>query len=288
MKIRSFAKINLGIEVLRKREDGYHDIRTLFQAIDLFDIIEFQVLPDGEIQLDGTAVSVPWDEKNLIYQAAEILKTKFQVHSGIKIAVVKSIPPGMGLGGGSSNAAMTLYALNKLWDLGLGRKALLELGKKIGADVPFFLEGGLCLGEGRGDDLTPLPDLPPLFCALLFPPFSISTGSVYGSLRVPLTSQGKESKIIKFLTGREFGLLENSLEKTVFSLYPRLKEIKKIFLKGEAVLSLVSGSGSAVFGLFEERAEAERTCRKLGGTGEALVVEALSRRRYWKRVQAGV
>jgi 4-diphosphocytidyl-2-C-methyl-D-erythritol kinase len=286
MKIRSFAKINLGIEVLRKREDNYHDIRTLFQAVDFFDVLEFHLTAEDKIKLRGNDKTIPWDEKNLIFQAAHLLKQRHPGDGGVEINVVKNIPAGKGLGGGSSNAAMALYALNELWALGLNREELQKVAEKLGADVPFFLEGGFCLGEARGNVVTALPDLPRLYCVIAVPSFPISTAEIYGRLR--LTSEGKESKISQFLAQREFGLLENRLEEAVFSLYPRLKAIKSFFHQREAVLSLVTGTGSAVFGLYLERGKAEKALSELEGREEALLVETLSRERYWKKLIAGV
>jgi len=286
MKIRSFAKINLGIEVLRKRADNYHDIRALFQVIDFSDRLEFRPTAEDKITLRGNDKTIPWDEKNLIFQAAHLLKQAHPRTGGVKINVVKNIPAGKGLGGGSSNAAMTLYALNALWGLGLSKGELQKAAEKLGADVPFFLEGGFCLGEARGDVLTALPDLPRLYCVLALPPFPISTAEIYSRLR--LTSGGKESKIKQFLAQRDFGLLENRLEEAVFSLHPRLKAIKSFFHQREAVLSLVTGTGSAVFGLYLEKQKAEKALSEFEGIEAALLVETLSRERYWKRVTAGV
>jgi 4-diphosphocytidyl-2-C-methyl-D-erythritol kinase len=286
MKYRSFAKINLGLEVLGKREDGYHEIRTLFQAVDLGDILEFHPLAEREIRLSGTDASIPWDERNLVHRAARLLQQDFPKAGGVEVLVTKNIAAGKGLGGGSSNAAMTLFALNRLWALGLDRSRLQEYSRRLGADVPYFLEGGLCLGEGRGDMVTPLPELPLHYCVLVLPPFPILTSDIYGRLR--LTSPAEDSKMNRFLARREFGLLKNKLEETVFSLYPRLKAIKSSFLQKGAVLSLVSGTGSAVFGLFEDREKAARALAELGRTEKALLVETLSRERYWKRATAGV
>jgi len=286
MKCRSSAKVNLGIEVLRKRDDGYHEIRTLFQSIDFGDVLEFLPLAGREIRLRGTEPSIPWDETNLIHRAARLLQQDFPEAGGADIRVTKNVPAGKGLGGGSANAAMTLFALNGLWELGLPLGPLREYGRRLGADVPYFLEGGLCLGEGRGDELNPLPDLPVHFCVLALPSFPILTSEIYGRLR--LTSPAKDSKMSRFLERREFGLLENRLEETVFSLYPRLKTLKSSFLQLGAVLSLVSGTGSAVFGLFEDREKAECSLAEIGRTEEALLIETLSRERYWKRATAGV
>jgi 4-diphosphocytidyl-2-C-methyl-D-erythritol kinase len=286
MKIRSFAKINLGIEVLGRRPDLYHEIRTLFQSIDFGDTLELLPRADGEIVLSGTDPAIPWDERNLILRAARLLKRESGVAAGAEIRVEKRIPPGKGLGGGSSNAAMTLHALSKLWGIEPGRAGLQALAASLGADVPYFLEGGLCLGEGRGEVLTPLPDLPPLFGVLVLPPFPSLTADVYA--RLPLTSLPEDSRISRFLERKDFGLLENRLEETVFNLFPRLETIKSFFYQNEAVLSLVSGSGSAVFGLYRDRERARRALVDWSGPEEALLVETLSRERYWLRMTAGV
>ena len=141
MNIKSFAKINLGLEVIGKREDGYHEVRTLLQTVNLPDTLEFRPVPDGRITLSGDDRMISWGKDNLIFRAALLLKERFSVSKGVEIHVTKTIPPGKGLGGGSSNAAMTLYALNGIWDLGLEKVALIDLGKTLGADVPFFLKG---------------------------------------------------------------------------------------------------------------------------------------------------
>lgn len=284
--LSSCAKINLGIEILGRRSDGYHDIRTLFQSVDFADRLEFRLTENSRIALKGNDPDVPWDETNLIFRAAALLKEMFPDTPGVEILVEKNVPPGRGLGGGSSNAAITLYALNMLWSLGLANRELRSLAARLGADVPYFLEGGLCLGEGRGDVLTSLPDLPVLFCVLVLPRFAVSTAEIYA--RLPLTSGCKDSKMSEFLARREFGRLENGLEQTTLSLYPRLQAIKAFFLEREAILTLVSGSGSAVFGLFGSREAAAQAVAGWDGEEKAVQVETLSRERYWKRVIAGV
>ena len=160
MKIESFAKINLGLEVVQRRPDGFHEVRTLFQSVGLRDTLEFLSIPGGGIELTGSDSSISWAEDNLIHRAAVLLVRRHAPKKGgIAIRVVKNIPPGRGLGGGSSNAAMTLWALNRLWGLGLARRELMALGAELGSDVPYFLEGGLCLGTGRGEEIQPLEDL---------------------------------------------------------------------------------------------------------------------------------
>jgi 4-diphosphocytidyl-2-C-methyl-D-erythritol kinase len=286
VRIRSFAKINLGIEVLGRREDGYHDIRTLFQAVDFGDTLEFRARKDSQINLAGSDASIPWDGRNLVSRAARLLEQRFSVSRGADIRVAKSVPAGKGLGGGSSNAAMALRALSRLWEIDAAPQELKRLAASLGADAPYFLEGGLCLGEGRGDVLTPLPDFPALLAVLVLPEFPVLTADVYA--RLPLTSRHEDSRIIRFLERKDFGLLENELEETVFSQFPRLKTIKSFFYQNEAVLSLVSGSGSAVFGLYLDRPKAVKALGVWPGPERALLVEALSRERYWRRVTAGV
>ncbi len=288
MRIKSFAKVNLGLEVIRKREDGYHEVRTLLQAINLYDVLEFYKTSEERIVLKGDDPTISWGSDNLIHRAALLVKRGRRLSEGIEIQVTKTIPPGKGLGGGSSNAAMTLYALNELWELNLNVKTLMDLGKELGADVPFFLKGGLCQGTERGDDIAPVPDLKPLWCLLVLPRFSISTASIYGGLQLSLTSKSKDSKIIKFLNSRQLGSLENGLEETVFRLYPQLKPIKAYFQDQESELSLVSGSGSAVFGLFSDRDRAEKALKELEKQYPVVLVETLSREQYWENIRAGV
>jgi 4-diphosphocytidyl-2-C-methyl-D-erythritol kinase len=288
MKARSFAKINLGLEIVRKRPDGYHDIRTLFQSIDLADTIELEPTEDGTICLEGDEPSVAWDRTNLVHRAARLLRERTGSPAGARIRVAKSVPPGKGLGGGSSNAAVTLHALNKLWSLGLGPEALAELALLLGSDVPYFLQGGLCLGESRGEALTRLADLPSLPCVLVFPPYPILTAGIYAGVGPSLTSDAKDSKIMRFLDTGDFGLLENDLELVIFRRYPELEAFKRFFRDQGAALSLVAGSGSAVFGLFTDRDQARKALDQLRGKSEARLVETLPREGYWTQVGAGV
>jgi 4-diphosphocytidyl-2-C-methyl-D-erythritol kinase len=288
MKAKSFAKINLGLEIVGKRPDGYHDIRTLFQSVGLADTIELEPLPDGSLLLEGDEPEVDWGATNLVHRAASLLQDRTRTRAGARIRVAKVVPPGKGLGGGSSNAALTLYALNRLWSIGLGPETLKELALSLGSDVPYFLEGGLCLGESRGEVLTPLQDFPPLPCVLVFPPYAILTAGIYAEVNPSLTSKSKDSKIMRFLDTGDFGLLENDLELVIFRRYPELEGFKKFFRDQGAVLSLVTGSGSAVFGLFTDRDQARRALGKLQGKSEARLVETMPREAYWAQVGAGV
>jgi 4-diphosphocytidyl-2-C-methyl-D-erythritol kinase len=322
MTVKSFAKINLGLEIVGKRADGYHDIRTLFQTISLADELHLEPAPAGAIHLAGDDPFVPWDETNLVHRAARLLREKTGTDQGARILVKKSVPAGRGLGGGSSNAAAALLGLNRMWGLGLDASELAGLARRLGADVPFFLHGGLCLGEDIGDRLTRLPDFAPLPCLLVFPPFPIPTASIYAGVRMSLTrsptlsqafqagdekrgsgstpdprpscrgvegltSDGKVSKIMRFLESGDFGLLENDLEHVILRAYPELESWKKFFRERGAMLSQVSGSGSAVYGLFADAESAMEAQRRLPGTPAARLAATLPREGYWAQLGAG-
>ena len=289
MKVKSYAKINLGLEVLRLRPDGYHDLRTLFQWVSLYDSIEFKPLSSSVLRLGGDDPSIPWDETNLVYRAARLIQNRAGGRAGAELFVEKRIPAGRGLGGGSSNAAMTLWGLNALWGVGLSKPELEDLGRTLGSDVPYFLTGGLCLGEERGDVLTPLPDLANLPVVLALPPFPVPTPRIYRNLDpASLTPADKDSKMTGFLRTRNPGGLTNTLEETVFRFYPQLLEIKSLFREQGAALSLVTGTGSAVYGLFEDRGRAERCLAVLKERGEAVLVETVTRAQGWDAIEIGV
>lgn len=291
--LTSFAKINLGLEVDGLREDGYHRLTTLFQTVALRDRLTFETRPDGQISLAGNRPDVPWDENNLIYRSALELRRATGLEAGASIFVEKNIPPGRGLAGGSSNAAVTLLALNRLWGCQLGREKLKALAAELGADVPFFLHGGLCLGTGKGEELREVPELPPAWVVLVIPDFSVSTALAYREydrLQGFLTSTGKESKIIQFLEHRNFSLfkhLRNDLELAVFKIQPQLVEIKKELIAAGAELSLLSGSGSAVFGWFQDWSLARQAAGRFDRDYKVWLVETVGRERYWQELSTG-
>jgi len=287
MTVKSFAKINLGLEVVGERPDGYHDIRTLFQTVSLADELEIEPAPAGVIRVDGDDPSVAWDETNLVHRAARLLLEARGAGAGARITVRKSVPAGKGLGGGSSNAAAALLALNRVWRTALGADELAGLAVRLGADVPFFLHGGLCLGEGVGERLTRLPDLAPLPCLFVFPPFPIRTAAIYAGLGPTLTSEGKISKIMRFLESGDFGLLENDLERVIFRAHPELERWKTFFRERGALVAQVSGSGSAVYGLFADAESAREAQRRLPGTTDARFAATLPREGYWAEIGAG-
>lgn len=253
----AYAKINLGLNILHKRNDGYHEIETIFQQIDLADKIEIIKLPglDHKIQIECSHPQVPNDERNICYQAASILLKKFGISQNFKIKINKNIPVGAGLGGGSSNAAAVLTGLNKLCQIGLNQDDLLSLTRKIGADVSFFMYGGTMLATGIGEILKPIA-LPLNYqCVLIYPGISISTSWVYKNFKISLTNTKKNFKLVS-LFFREIHLDEfsyffkNDLEEVVFPAYPEIKELKLKLLESGAFYASMSGSGSSVFGIF--------------------------------------
>ncbi len=265
MKVRSFAKINIGLRVLGKRRDGYHELETLFQQISLCDEIFFEPTQDGQVMLECYDPACPVDESNLIIRAAQRLQPFAAVpNAGCRIVLNKRIPMGGGLGGGSSNAAAALKTLNGLWQCGLSYEQLSEHAAALGSDTAFFLLGGLALGQGRGERLTPLPYKPSYTGVLLIPNFSVSTKSVYERLNLTLTITAKMPKFICF--GNAFPPFEewkvhfpNDLESIVFRDRPILAEWVSRFYSTGAFYASMSGSGSSVFGLFSDRRQAARS-----------------------------
>lgn len=247
IELKSFAKINLGLEILGKRADGYHNLKTIFQTIDLFDTIEISGNQSGTIHLNGDDPMVEWDRGNTIFKAFAVMYERFKLHQGFDIFVKKKIPGGSGLGGGSSNAAVILIFLNGYFRLNLQMKDLIAIGVKIGADVPFFLMGGTVMAEGIGEKMTPLenPDESPVM--IVIPAIKVPTALIFSHFN--LTSKPIKSKIDTFITSKKLEVLENNLEKTTFELFPEVRMIKKKMQTMGFKLVLMSGSGSAVFGV---------------------------------------
>ena len=256
----SYAKINLGLILLGKREDGYHDICTVFQQIDLCDEMAFQKTP-FTTHVTSTDPTLPSEEENLAFQAFHCFQKKMGIQEGIKIHIKKNIPIGSGLGGGSSNAAITLTAANILWGKQLSKDELREMAVEIGSDVPFFLLGGTALGQGRGEILTPIQRSMDYWVVLVYPGINVSTSWAYGQVRIALT---KEKKLLKFSALFEGHTpqdwkekLRNDLKSVVFQRYPALREIEEQFYKRDAFYASMSGSGSSVYGLYLHHEQAE-------------------------------
>lgn len=262
LTINTRAKINLTLDIINKREDGYHNLNMIMQSIDLFDTIHFQKIDEG-ITLSCNHKYMPTDNNNIIYRAASLLKEKYDVSQGVKIELIKKIPIQAGLGGGSSNAAGTLRALNELWELSIDDKELLELSCELGADVPFCIMEGTALAEGIGEILTPVRDLPRFYVLLVKPPVGISTPWAYSKININDIKIRPDSKrmIEAINTGDRNGILKNIgnvFEKFIFPHYPELNEIKREMAEVGALAQLMSGSGPTIFGLYQD----ENTARE--------------------------
>lgn len=280
LRVRSYAKINLGLEVLGLRDDGYHELRTLFQTIDVHDDIVLRPRPRA-VSVRCRHRLVPRDRTNLAVRAAEALRQHAQVSSGVEIEIEKRIPVGGGLGGGSSNAAAVLLGLDRMWRLGLGPHGLHRLARRLGADVPFFLLGGTALGLGRGDEVYPLRRQLRGWVVLVDPGVPISTAAVFSRVDARLTPRENSNSIFYFVSRELEGIggdriLTNDLEEAAMEEAPALKErvvrVRDV-LRGEgARIAALSGSGSSFFGLFDGARAARRASAVLGKDGMPVCV----------------
>lgn len=256
----SYAKINLGLLVLRKRSDGYHDIATVFQQIGLHDRLSFEKTDSG-LSITCTHPDVPLDERNLVWKAYEAARSAFHIPFGLRVHIDKQIPPGGGLGGGSSNAAATLLAIRRFLSTHISEEQLQEVAAGIGSDVPFFLIGGTAFGTGRGEKLHPVRIPLDFRVVLVFPEIQVSTAWAYQHAKIALTNEEKLSKFRALF--EQFSLhafkagLVNDLESVVFERHPRLRDHKSQLVKKGAFYAGMSGSGSTLYGLFSDSRTAE-------------------------------
>ena len=266
MELKATAKINLGLDVLRKREDGYHDLRMIMQMTGMFDRISmFPRAGRPGISFRTNLPYIPANENNLAYRAAKILMDEFEVSDGLSINLQKFIPVAAGLAGGSTDAAAVLIGTNKLFHLGLSLEELMVRGKKLGADVPYCLLGGTALAEGIGEVLTPLPDMPPCSILLAKPPVSVSTKEVYGALRADEIEVHPDidGMVEALKAGDLRGVCDrcaNVLEDVTAPSRPIIGEMERDMKKMGALCSIMSGSGPTVFGIFDDESSA-RKCR---------------------------
>jgi 4-diphosphocytidyl-2-C-methyl-D-erythritol kinase len=267
LSLTSCAKINLGLRVLSKRPDGFHEIVTILQAVDLCDDVEITVRPEANIEILCDHPEVPSGPDNLAHRAARLAQKESAAQQGCRIVIRKRIPPAAGLGGGSSNAAAVLIGLNRLWKLSLSDRQLARMAARLGSDVPFFLHGGTMLARGRGEKLTPLGMQADFHLVVVKPDLSISTAWAYGQAKILLTSN---SKIVKLNSLKEIRsldqvlpLLDNDLERAVGEDYPLIGEIKSNLISKGAIAAAMSGSGSAVYGIVEDREAAEQLAQQM-------------------------
>jgi len=271
LTLKAPAKINWFLKVLGKRDDGFHEIQSLIQKISLYDVLTFSAIEDAvstETDLSNniflqTSAPIP-AQQNLVYKAAMRLKSRYGIEDGAVIHLEKNIPMGAGLGGGSSDAAAALQGLNELWSLGLTPEELCDTAEELGSDVPFFLRGSLSYVYGRGEKLIPRKTLKPLELLLVKPSFDVSTEWVYKNFALLTKKVEKVNNIEHFIRKIERAELNgitddlsNDLESVTVTSFPVIAEIKDMLRRQGAVFSLMSGSGSAVFGVFDSRRQAE-------------------------------
>lgn len=263
------AKINLALDVLHKRNDGYHEVKMIMTTVDLADWIELTPIKQDVIQIASHHRYVPNDNRNLAYQAAELLKKRFSIKDGTKITIQKNIPVAAGLAGGSSDAAATLRGLNRLWKLDLSLDELAELGAEIGSDVSFCVHGGTALATGRGEIITPLPAPPSCWVILAKPTLGVSTPEVYQNLKLDQVIHPNVELMIEALKQKNYheicNHMGNVLESVTLKRYPEVEQIKRQMKRFGADAVLMSGSGPTVFGLVQHESRVHRIYNGLRG-----------------------
>lgn len=264
IQLKSRAKINLSIDVLGKREDGYHLVEMIMQTIDLADIIKISIIEEDTIKIKSNSINIPLDMDNIVYKAANLIKTKFNIKTGVEIYIEKNIPVAAGMAGGSSNAAAVLIGLNKIFDLNLNEEELQVLGLTLGADVPFCISGGASLAENIGEELTDIEGLhSDTFILVCKPNIFVSTKDVYEEIdSKQIEKRPDNNLLIELLKNNDVNLLAknmyNVLEEVTKNKYPIIGEIEDTMLEQGALGSMMSGSGPTVFGLYKNKNDANR------------------------------
>jgi 4-diphosphocytidyl-2-C-methyl-D-erythritol kinase len=268
--LKAYGKINLGLDVLRRRQDGYHEVRMIMQTVGVFDRIDIDRRTEPGISLDTNLYYLPTNENNLVYRAAKLLMDEFGITEGVDIHLKKYIPVAAGMAGGSSDAAAVLFGINKMFRLGLSTEDLMKRGVTLGADVPYCIMRGTALSEGIGEILTPLPPVPQCHVLIAKPAISVSTKFVYENLHANELRPEQHPDIDSIIDGIRAGSiahicqhLGNVLETVTVREYPVIQEIKDYMMAHGADGALMSGSGPTVFGLFTDEAAARKAYRGL-------------------------
>ena len=287
LELKALAKINLGLDVLGQRENGYHDVRMIMQTIYLYDNVILQKTENPGIHLKTNLSFLPVDDKNIAYKAAKLLMDEFSIEGGIEITLEKRIPVAAGMAGGSSNAATVLVGMNRLYGLGLSEQELMKRGVQLGADVPYCIMRGTAIAEGIGEILKPLAPMPKCYILVAKPGINVSTKTVYEKLDAHEIEEHPD--IDGVIAGLETGDLEkvaesmgNVLERVTIEDYPIIQDIKDVMKSSGALGAMMSGSGPTVFGIFKEKAvakQARQKIKKLGLTKQAYVVNVHNHRR---------
>lgn len=269
MLIKAPAKINLSLDVLYKRDDGFHELEMIMTTIDLADRIELELLDENRIVVQSQTRFVPDDERNLAYKAASLVKDRFSINKGVAIKIDKNIPVAAGLGGGSSDAAAVLRGLNKLWNLQLSIDELAQLGAEIGSDVSFCVYGGTALAKGKGEVITPLPAPPKCWVVLAKPSIGVSTGEIYKKLELENLEHPDTQAMLEAINTSNYEKmcrnLSNVLESVTLNLHPEVKQIKRDMKRFGADAVLMSGSGPTVFALVQHDSRMQRIYNGLRG-----------------------
>lgn len=272
MRLRAMAKINLGLDVLRKREDGYHEVRMIMQTIQMYDLLDIRRKKEPGISLSTNLPYIPTDERNLVYKAAKILMDEFQITDGISMKLSKFIPVAAGMAGGSSDAAAAFVGVNRMFRLGLSEQDLMERAVQVGADVPYCIMRGTALAEGIGEKLTVLPPMPDCWILIGKPGISVSTKYVYTTLDLNTNTVHPDIDGMKkaLEDGNLYGITErmgNVLQDVTIPAYLEVERIKEQMKTLGAVNAMMSGSGPTVFGIFDNEEKAQEACQKLRESG---------------------
>lgn len=268
IQLKALAKINLGLDVLRRREDGYHEVKMIMQTIGLHDDLEIRKTKTPGIQVKTNLYYLPTNENNLVYKAAKLLMDEFQIQDGMSIQLKKRIPVAAGMAGGSSDGAAVLWGINQMYGLGLSMQALMERGVRLGADVPYCIQRGTALAEGIGEKLSVLPPMPKCTILIAKPGISVSTKFVYENLHANDLKPEQHPDVdsmIEAMRQKDLGLLcsrmGNVLETVTIPAYPVINEIKRTMMDNGAIGSMMSGSGPTVFGIFDSPAAAKQAMK---------------------------
>ena len=266
--LKSYGKINLGLDVLRRREDGYHEVRMIMQTVGLYDVLTMKKRKDDKIKMTCNLSFLPTDERNLVYKAVKLIKDKYHIKDGVEINLSKRIPVAAGMAGGSSNCAAALKGMNQLFDLGLSIDELCEIGVTLGADVPYCIWGGTALSEGIGEKLSRVDAMPECYILIAKPGISVSTAFVYQNLDLPGLSKHPDiDGMLECLKKKDLrGIcdrLDNVLETVTVKEYPIIEKVKKHLMDQGAMGALMSGSGPTIFAIFEDKKTADNAMESL-------------------------
>lgn len=279
MRLRAMAKINLGLDVIRKREDGYHEVRMIMQTIRMYDTLDIRKKQTPGISLSSNLPYIPCDDRNLAYRAAKLLMDEFQIKEGLSMKLAKAIPVAAGMAGGSSDAAAAFVGVNRLFRLGLTEEELMKRAVKIGADVPYCVMRGTALAEGIGEKLTPLAPLPDCYVLIGKPAVSVSTKIAYENLNLEKIGRHPDiDGMLQDISGGDlYGLaqkMENVFEPGITAKYPVIRQIRDFMEERGALKAMMSGSGPTVFGIFDDKRRLYAAAEDLKKSGLAKTVFA--------------